>query len=44
MWRIYGIGLPEKVLKKIYLENAMRVVPELKVVFEKATGQREYSK
>ena len=30
MWRIYGIGLPDKVLKKVYLENALRVIPGLK--------------
>ena len=26
-WRIYGIGLPDKVLKKIYYQNAARIVP-----------------
>jgi predicted TIM-barrel fold metal-dependent hydrolase len=44
MWRIYGIGLPDDVLKKIYHENAIRVVPGLGDVFLKTRGQREYSK
>ena len=44
MWRIYGIGLPDDVLKKIYHENAFRVIPELKITFERATGKRDYSK
>lgn len=25
-WRIYGIGLPESVLKKVYLDNALRIL------------------
>ncbi len=25
-WRIYGLGLPEKVLRKVYYENAERVI------------------
>ncbi len=44
MWRIYGIGLPDDVLRKIYHENAIRVVPELKLKFDRAKGQRDYSK
>ncbi|MCA9128122.1 MAG: amidohydrolase family protein [Planctomycetales bacterium] len=27
LWRIYGIDLPDDVLKKIYYENASRVIP-----------------
>lgn len=27
-WRIYGIGLPDPVLRKIYHENAIRLVPD----------------
>lgn len=30
MWRIYGIGLPDEVLKKIYAKNALRIMPRLK--------------
>ena len=26
-WRIYGVGLPDDVLKKVYYENAARIVP-----------------
>ena len=44
MWRIYGIGLPDEVLKKIYHENAMRVVPGLREVYERGNGTRDYSK
>lgn len=27
LWRIYGVHLPEAVLRKIYFENAQRVIP-----------------
>jgi predicted TIM-barrel fold metal-dependent hydrolase len=26
-WKLYGIGLPDSVLKKVYYENAMRITP-----------------
>ena len=26
-WRMYGLGLPDEVLKKIYYKNALRIVP-----------------
>jgi predicted TIM-barrel fold metal-dependent hydrolase len=26
-WKLYGMGLPESVLKKVYYENALRIVP-----------------
>jgi len=29
-WRIYGIGLPDEVLKKVYSENALRIIPGLR--------------
>ncbi|OGV49932.1 MAG: hypothetical protein A2017_10600 [Lentisphaerae bacterium GWF2_44_16] len=29
-WRICGIGLPDEVLKKIYYENILRIIPGLK--------------
>lgn len=32
-WRIYGLGLPEEVLKKIYHENALRLIPGLSEIF-----------
>lgn len=28
-WKIYGIDLPDEVLKKIYYENAVKLVPDL---------------
>lgn len=27
LWRIYGVGLPDEVLKKVYHENAARLIP-----------------
>ena len=29
-WRIYGIGLPPRVLRQIYYENACRIIPRVK--------------
>lgn len=29
LWQIYGVDLPDSVLKKIYFENALRVIPSL---------------
>jgi len=26
-WRMYGLGLPDEILKKIYYKNALRIVP-----------------
>lgn len=28
-WRMYGIGLPDEILKKIYYKNALRIIPGL---------------
>ena len=28
-WRMYGIGLPDDILKKIYYKNALRIVPHI---------------
>ena len=28
-WRMYGIGLPDDILKKIYYKNAMKLLPGL---------------
>jgi predicted TIM-barrel fold metal-dependent hydrolase len=28
-WKLYGIGLPDQVLKKIYYQNALRIIPGL---------------
>ncbi len=29
-WRIHGLGLPDEVLRKIYYENALRLIPGLR--------------
>ena len=44
LWRIYGIGLPDSVLKKIYQENATRLFPGVKDKFDLATGMKGYYK
>ncbi len=31
LWRVYGIYLPDEVLKKLYYENAVRLIPGLSV-------------
>ncbi len=41
MWRIYGIGLPDDILKKVYQENGLRVIPGLRNVFERTTGAKD---
>lgn len=28
-WRMYGLGLPDDVLRKVYYENALRIIPGL---------------
>lgn len=28
-WRMYGMGLPDSILKKVYYKNALRVVPNI---------------
>ncbi|HUG67679.1 MAG TPA: amidohydrolase family protein [Pirellulaceae bacterium] len=35
-WNIYGIGLPDDVLKKVYHENALRLIPGLEAKFAAA--------
>lgn len=30
-WNIYGIGLPDDVLRKVYYENALRLIPGLEI-------------
>lgn len=36
LWQIYGIHLPDDVLKKVYYENAIKLVPSLKTQWEAA--------
>lgn len=28
-WRMYGIGLPDSILKKVYYKNALRIIPNI---------------
>ena len=28
-WRMYGMGLPDEILKKVYYKNALRIVPNI---------------
>jgi predicted TIM-barrel fold metal-dependent hydrolase len=35
LWNIYGVGLPDDVLQKIYFGNALKLLPSLKVEHEK---------
>jgi predicted TIM-barrel fold metal-dependent hydrolase len=39
-WRIYGIGLPDDVLRKVYYTNALRYLPSVKASIEKQLGAR----
>jgi predicted TIM-barrel fold metal-dependent hydrolase len=34
-WRIYGVGLPDEVLRKVYYENAERLIPGVRERYEK---------
>lgn len=38
-WNIYGVGLPDDVLKKIYHANALRLMPSLADKFSRRTGK-----
>jgi predicted TIM-barrel fold metal-dependent hydrolase len=40
-WYIYGIDLPDDVLRKLYYENALRLVPDLKLPTGFANGETE---
>ena len=31
LWNIYGIGLPDDVLRKVYFENAVRLIPSVRL-------------
>jgi predicted TIM-barrel fold metal-dependent hydrolase len=39
-WNIYGIDLPDDVLKKVYQENAARLIPGVKERVKKDQGRR----
>lgn len=34
LWRIYGLDLPDEVLKKIYFQNALRLIPSAEQSFQ----------
>ena len=36
LWFIYGLGLPDEVLEKIYFRNALRILPAAKPLYEAA--------
>ena len=38
-WRIYGIHLPDEVLEKVYFRNALRILPRLKPIYQRATAK-----
>jgi predicted TIM-barrel fold metal-dependent hydrolase len=39
-WNIYGVGLPDDVLKKVYQENAARLIPGVKERLKKFAAAR----
>ena len=39
-WRIYGIGLPDDVLRKVYYANALRYLPSVRGSIEKQRAAR----
>jgi predicted TIM-barrel fold metal-dependent hydrolase len=42
LWNIYGVGLPDEVLQKIYFANALKLLPALKTHHAEAVrGRRE---
>lgn len=40
-WRIYGIGLPDDVLRKVYYANALRYLPDARASIEKQLAARQ---
>lgn len=28
-WKMYGLGLPDEILKKVYYKNALKIIPDL---------------
>ena len=43
-WRIYGVGLPRRVLSQIYFQNALRVTPGLNEKYRRARIAIQQSK
>ena len=40
-WRIYGVYLPDEVLKKVYFENAFRIIPGVRERYEELGDRSE---
>ena len=40
-WKIHGIFLPDDVLKKVYYENALKLMPELREDYEQVRKQMQ---
>lgn len=38
LWNIYGLSLPDEVLRKIYSENAQRLIPSIREKFTRAAA------
>ena len=38
-WRVCGLGLPDDVLKKIYFENALTLMPGLRAGYDRVVGK-----
>ena len=41
MWQIHGVGLPRDVLRKLYFENASRLIPGVAERLSKYRGSEE---
>lgn len=41
LWNIYGLGLPDDVLRKVYFENAQRAIPTVREKYEAYTASRK---
>lgn len=41
LWNIYGVGLPDDVLKPIYFGNALELIPSIRTKYEKASEALE---
>jgi hypothetical protein len=39
-WRIYGVGLPDNVLRKVYYANALRYLPTARASIQKQSSAR----
>ncbi len=40
-WNIHGIGLPDDVLRKVYYENALRIIPGVRERWERLRGEQK---